>query len=113
MAESIADPGPARRGLDPGRRCTPRRSIATAQLALLDRAAAPGRADRRPADRLLRMGDAAERLYELGEVEKARTVFAEGLLHREVDDGQDGAPAGVLRRPARAGRPGRGPGHRR
>jgi hypothetical protein len=78
VAEAIADPGP-RAGaliwmvdaLPPG----PRERA----LALLDRAAVHARATPDPAERLRWLGDVAERLHDLGEVEKAKAVFAEGL----------------------------------
>jgi hypothetical protein len=49
------------------------------RLTLLDRAAIQARAIPEAAERLQRIGGVAERLYELGEVEKARALFAEGL----------------------------------
>jgi hypothetical protein len=49
------------------------------KLAVLDRAALHARAAPDPAQRLWRLGDAAELLYELGAVEKAKALFAEGL----------------------------------
>src|SRR5262249_27241823 len=49
------------------------------KVALLDRAALHARATTDPLERLWRLGDGAERLNVLGEVEKARDLFAEGL----------------------------------
>jgi hypothetical protein len=49
------------------------------KLALLDRALLQARAATEEGDRLLRMGEVAERWFELGEVDKARGLFAEGL----------------------------------
>jgi hypothetical protein len=49
------------------------------RLAWLDRAAPDARAEVDAIKRLRLLGDVAERWYVLGEVEKARTLFAEGL----------------------------------
>jgi hypothetical protein len=49
------------------------------KLALLDRAALDARAAADPVQRLVLIGQTAEELYELGEVEKAKALFAEGL----------------------------------
>jgi hypothetical protein len=49
------------------------------KLALLDRAALHAKAVPDAADRLQRFGEAAEQFHELGEVEKAKSLFAEGL----------------------------------
>jgi hypothetical protein len=49
------------------------------RLALLGRALLQARIATDQADRLLRMGDIAERWHELGEVDRARALFAEGL----------------------------------
>jgi hypothetical protein len=78
VAESIADPGP-RAGalvgvvdaLPPSQR--PR------QLALLDRAALHARAASALDERIRRIGHVAERLHAMGEVAKAKALFAEGL----------------------------------
>ena len=111
IAESIADPAVARRGVDRRGRCPPGRS-APRKLALLDRAALHARAAPDAVQRLWRIGEAAERLHELGEVEKARPLFAEGLrLANQMTDKKE-YRTGLLRRAARPGRPGRGPGHR-
>jgi hypothetical protein len=49
------------------------------KLALLARALLQARTAADQGDRLLQMGEVAERWYELGEVEKAKALFAEGL----------------------------------
>lgn len=48
------------------------------RIGLLDRAALQAKAATRVQDRLWQTGEVAERLYELGEVDKARSLFAEG-----------------------------------
>jgi hypothetical protein len=78
VAEAIADPGP-RAGaligvvdaLPPAQR--PR------QLALLDRAALHARAASALDERIRRIGHVAERLHAMGEVAKAKALFADGL----------------------------------
>jgi tetratricopeptide (TPR) repeat protein len=60
------------------------------KLALLDRAALHAKAAPDAADRLWRIGDAAERLNELGAVEKAKALFAEGLrLANQMTDNKE------------------------
>jgi hypothetical protein len=49
------------------------------KLALLDRALLQARIATDQADRLLQMGEVAERWWELGKVDTARALFAEGL----------------------------------
>ncbi len=49
------------------------------KIALLDRVALHARSAPEPVERLWWIGEAAEQLHELGEVEKARPLFAEGL----------------------------------
>ena len=49
------------------------------KLALLARALLQARIAADPGDRVLQMGEVAERWFELGEVEKAKALFAEGL----------------------------------
>jgi len=49
------------------------------KLALLDRALLQARIATDQGDRLLQMGEVAERWYELGRVDKAKALFAEGL----------------------------------
>ena len=49
------------------------------KIALLDRVALHARSAPDPVQRLWWIGEAAEQLHELGEVEKARPLFAEGL----------------------------------
>ncbi len=77
-AESIADPGTRSWALIrladqvPG-------AERDRKLALLGRALLQAKITADQADRLLRMGDVAERWYELGEVERAKGLFAEGL----------------------------------
>ena len=79
VAESIADPAAARRGLDRGGRCPPAppSDRASSPCSIAPRSTPGPRRTRSSGS--ARMGDVAERLYELGEVEKARALFAEGL----------------------------------
>ncbi|MGO9920378.1 MAG: carboxypeptidase regulatory-like domain-containing protein [Isosphaeraceae bacterium] len=49
------------------------------KLALLERALLYAKVATRQDDRLLQIGEVAERWYELGEVDKAKALFAEGL----------------------------------
>ena len=49
------------------------------KLAILERALVHAKAASTPSERVSRSGDVAVRLLELGEVEKAKTIFAEGL----------------------------------
>jgi hypothetical protein len=78
VAESIADPG-RRAGALIGVVDALPASQRPRQLALLDRAALHARATPEPDQRIRWIGHVAERLRELGEVAKARTLFAEGL----------------------------------
>jgi hypothetical protein len=72
---------------DPRARCVVLVAVADAlpdtqrdrKLALLDRAAIQVKAATNSAMRMDQMGDVAEGWYELGEKEKAKTLFAEGL----------------------------------
>jgi Carboxypeptidase regulatory-like domain len=60
------------------------------KLALLDRALLQARTATEQGDRLLRMGEIAERWYELGEVDKARRLCAEGLqVGKQLTDKTD------------------------
>ena len=60
------------------------------KLALLARALLQARTAADQADRLLQMGEVAERWYELGEVDKAKALFAEGLqIARQFTDKTD------------------------
>jgi hypothetical protein len=78
VAESIADPVERLTALFEVVDAIP---IAQRQrkFDLLDRAALQARAAPAPEERLRGLGHAAERLYELGEVEKSRTLFGEGV----------------------------------
>jgi hypothetical protein len=78
VAEAIADPGFRAEALIDvvDALSASRRPL---KLALLDRAALHARATADLDNRLRWMGHAAERMYELGEVAKARALFAEGL----------------------------------
>ncbi|MGP0062323.1 MAG: carboxypeptidase regulatory-like domain-containing protein [Isosphaeraceae bacterium] len=78
VAESIADPAWRTTALIELIDALPEGSQPR-KLALLDRAAIQARTIRDSAERLDRIGGVAERLYELGEVERARALFAEGL----------------------------------
>lgn len=78
VAESIADPADragALIGLIDALPAAPRER----KLTLLDRAALHARAASSTDERLRWMGAMAERWYELGEVDKAKAFFAEGL----------------------------------
>ncbi len=111
VAESIADPGPRVGALIQVVDELPA-AQRTRKLALLDRAALQAKAIPETAERLLRMGGVAERWHELGEVEKAKSLFAEGLRIANQMHRQDRCQAGCLRRPIGLGRLARGPGHR-
>jgi hypothetical protein len=78
VAESIADPGPRAAALIKLVDALPA-AQRDRRLALLDRAAPHARAEPDAAKRLELLGDVAERWYNLGEVEKARALFAEGV----------------------------------
>ena len=73
---------------DPTSRCVALMAVTDAltdaqrgrKLALLDRAAVQVKAATVPRVRLYLMAELAERWYELGEKEKAKTLFAEGLV---------------------------------
>ncbi len=78
VAESIADPAQRARALFGVVDALPAAQRAR-ELALLDRAALHARAAPDAAERLWGIGGAAERFDELGEVEKAKSLFAEGL----------------------------------
>lgn len=77
VAESIADPGPRARALIDLFDALPA-SARDRRLALLDRALPQVRAEPGAPERLELMGEVAARWHELGEVEKARALFAEG-----------------------------------
>ena len=102
MAESIADPAQRAGALIEVVDALPAAQRAR-KLALLDRAALHARAAADAVERLWRIGDAAERLHELGEVEKAKAALRRGPPPRQPDDGQDGVSPGLLRRAARRG----------
>ncbi len=60
------------------------------KLAVLDRALLQARIATEPGDRLMRMGQVAERWYDLGEVEKAKGLCAEGLqIAKQLTDKTD------------------------
>ena len=83
------------------------------KLALLDRAALQAKAaTRRPQFRLQAMGEVAERWFELGEKEKAKALFAEGLRLANQIPAKAELLARQIRRAAGSGRPAVGPGHR-
>ncbi|HKI19699.1 MAG TPA: carboxypeptidase regulatory-like domain-containing protein [Isosphaeraceae bacterium] len=57
------------------------------KLALLDRAAVHAKGTIDPSDHVRQLGEVAVRLYELGEVDKAKALFAEGVrLARQLKD---------------------------
>ncbi|MFI5459023.1 MAG: carboxypeptidase regulatory-like domain-containing protein [Isosphaerales bacterium] len=57
------------------------------KLALLDRAAVHAKGTIDPSDHVRQLGEVAVRLYELGEVDKAKALFAEGVrLARQFKD---------------------------
>jgi Carboxypeptidase regulatory-like domain len=78
VAESIADPAERAGSLMAVVDALPA-AQRPKKLALLDLALVHARAAIEPAQRLRRIGGGAERLYELGEVERAKVLFAEGL----------------------------------
>jgi hypothetical protein len=78
IAESIADPRHRAAALIAAAEALPD-AQRVRKLALLDRAALHARAAPDADDRLWQVGDAAEAFYHLGEVERARALFAEGL----------------------------------
>ena len=78
IAESIADPAQRARALIEVVDALPATERAR-KIALLDRVALHARSAPDAVQRLWWIGEAAERLHELGEVEKARPLFAEGL----------------------------------
>ncbi|MFI5459024.1 MAG: hypothetical protein ACHRXM_26645 [Isosphaerales bacterium] len=78
VAESIADPGTRAWALVQLADRLPA-TERDRKLALLDRALLQARIATDQGDRLLHIGDVAERWYELGRPDKARALFAEGL----------------------------------
>ncbi|HZW32785.1 MAG TPA: carboxypeptidase-like regulatory domain-containing protein, partial [Isosphaeraceae bacterium] len=78
VAESIPDPAPRADALLKLIDALPDADRAR-KLALLDRAALQARSVPDVNERLRVMGDVAERWHELGQVEKAKALFAEGL----------------------------------
>jgi Carboxypeptidase regulatory-like domain len=78
VAESIADPGWRATALIDVVDALPA-SQRRRKLALLDRAALHAKAAPELDQRIRTIGDAAERLYEMGEVARAKSVFADGL----------------------------------
>ena len=78
MAESIEDPATKSRALVHLADRLPA-AERDRKLALLDRALLQARIATDQGDRLLQMGEVAERWFELGEVDKAKGLFAEGL----------------------------------
>jgi hypothetical protein len=83
VAESIADPG-TRAGVLVDLADALPASERARKLAALDQAALQARAATDTQNKLFQMGEVAERWYELGEIERARALFAEG---RTVADG--------------------------
>ena len=77
VAEAIADPA-MRAGVLVNLTDALPDSERRRKLAALEQAALQARAATRTQDKLFQMGEVAERWYELGEVERARTLFAEG-----------------------------------
>jgi hypothetical protein len=83
VAESIAEPG-TRAGVLVDLADELPASEKSRKLAVLDQAVLQAKAATNPQDRLFQMGEVAERWYELGEIERARALFAEA---RAVADG--------------------------
>ena len=77
VAESIAEPA-SRAGVLVDLADALPDSQRSRKLATLDQAALQARASTRTQQKLFQMGEVAERWYELGEVERARALFAEG-----------------------------------
>jgi hypothetical protein len=76
------------------------------KLALLDRALLQARIASDQADRLLQMGEVAERWFELGEVDRAKALFAEGMqIARQFTDKTDFKRARFASRLARVDLP--------
>ena len=94
VAESIADPAERAGALIEVVDALPD-TERPRKLALLDRAALNGRAALEPARRLRWIGEAAEQLNELGEVEKAKVLFAEGLPIAEQMKGETKGEKGI------------------
>ena len=78
IAEAVADPAGRARALIEVVDALPATQRAR-KIALLDRVALHARSAPEPVNRLWWIGEAAEHLHELGESEKARPLFAEGL----------------------------------
>ncbi len=78
VAESIPDPATRSLSLAQLSDRVPE-SLRERKLALLDRALQQARITAHQTDRLARLGDVALRLSELGQTDKAKTLFAEGL----------------------------------
>ncbi len=86
VAESIVDPGIRAGTLARLADLLPDKEKQR-KLAILERAAVSARATSTPSDHVYALGEVAGRLLELGEVDKAKALFAEGLRHaKEFED---------------------------
>jgi Carboxypeptidase regulatory-like domain len=79
VAESIADPGSRSSALIRLADSLPA-TQRDRKLAMLDRALPQARIAADQSDRLRQMGDVADRWYELGEIDRAKALLAEGLV---------------------------------
>jgi carboxypeptidase family protein len=80
VAESIADPGVRAGTLAHLADLLPANDKKR-KLAILERAAVQAKATSTPSDHVYQLGEVAGRLLELGEIDKAKELFAEGLRH--------------------------------
>ena len=83
VAESIVDPGMRAGTLAHLADLLPDKEKPR-KLAILDRAAVQARATSTPSDHVHQLGEVAGRLLELGEINKAKELFAEGLRHAKT-----------------------------
>ena len=103
IAETIADPAARAGTLVDLADATPAADRAR-KLALLDGAALQARTAAISSDKLFQMGEVAERWLELGEAEKAKTLFAEGRKLVEAEPLQSRTNAGLFPSAPGAGR---------
>ncbi len=105
VAESIADPVARSRALIHLVDLLPA-SQRDRKLPMLDRALQQARIATIASDRLLQMGEVADRWYDLGEIERAKVLFAEGLkIADQFTDKTDSALAAFAVRLARVDLP--------
>ncbi len=95
VAEAVADPGWRARVLVDLADALPDGERAR-KLAALEQAALQARAAANLRDKLFQMGEVAERWFELGEVERARALFAEGRILADQFADKSGATPGLF-----------------